>query len=95
MIWGLLAAWALHDAEELATMAGWANRVRPRLRKNLPRVPARVWDRMSVSQEHATAAIGVMACFIGTAAARGARTGGAAAGLIRARDRWARRRNRS
>jgi hypothetical protein len=95
VIWGLLAAWALHDAEELATMAGWADRVRPRLKKNLPWVPARVWDRMSVSQEHATAAIGVMACFIGTAAARGARTGGAAAGLIRARDRWARRRNRS
>jgi Protein of unknown function with HXXEE motif len=74
--WGLFAAWALHDAEELATMAGWADRARPRLKKHLPWIPARVWDRMSVSQEHAIAAIGVMACVIGTAAARGARTNG-------------------
>jgi hypothetical protein len=72
----LFAAWALHDAEELATMAGWVDRARPRLEKNLPWIPARVWDRMSVSQEHATAAIGVMACVIGTAAARGAQTNG-------------------
>ncbi|TFV63690.1 HXXEE domain-containing protein [Geodermatophilus sp. DF01-2] len=74
--WGLFAAWALHDAEELCTMAGWADRARPRLEQNLPWVPAAVWDRMSVSQEHATAAIGVMACVIGTAAARGAHTNG-------------------
>jgi hypothetical protein len=74
--WGLLAAWAVHDAEELATMAGWADRARPRLEKNLPWVPAAVWNRMAVSQEHANAAIGVMACVIGSAAARGARTGG-------------------
>ncbi|MGY1604328.1 HXXEE domain-containing protein [Geodermatophilus sp. SYSU D00815] len=74
--WGLFAAWALHDAEELGTMAGWAERARPRLEQDLPWVPPTVWNRMSVSQEHATAAIGVMACVIGAAAARGARTNG-------------------
>src|SRR4051812_38963066 len=74
--WGLFAAWPGDDAEELVTMAGWADRARPRLERNLPRVPPEVWQRMNVSQEHASAAIGVMACVIGAAAARGARTGG-------------------
>ncbi|MGR6965805.1 HXXEE domain-containing protein [Geodermatophilus sp. URMC 61] len=77
MTWGLFVAWAVHDAEELCTMAGWADRARPRLERNLPWVPGAVWERMSVPREHATAAIGVMACVMGTAAARGASTGGA------------------
>lgn len=34
--WGLFAAWAVHDAEELVTMAGWSDRARPRLERNLP-----------------------------------------------------------
>jgi hypothetical protein len=74
--WGLFAAWAVHDAEELVTMAGWFDRARPRLERNLPWVPPAVWQRMNVSQEHASAAIGVMACVIGAVATRGARTGG-------------------
>jgi Protein of unknown function with HXXEE motif len=75
--WGLLAAWAVHDAEELWTMAGWADRARPRLERTLPGVPARIWDGRSVSRPHAAVAIGLVGAFVGVAAARGARTGGA------------------
>ena len=75
--WGLLAAWAVHDAEELWTMAGWADRARPRLERTLPGVPARFWDGLSVSRPHAAVAIGLVGAFVGAAAARGARTGGA------------------
>ncbi len=74
--WGLVAAWALPGAEVPRTMAGWADRARPRLEQYLPWVPTSTWDRLSVPQEHATAAIGVMARVIGTAAARSARTNG-------------------
>ena len=75
--WGLLAAWAVHDAEELCTMARWPDRARPRLERNLPWVPARLWDGLSVSRQHAAVAIGLMGAFMGVAAARGARTDGA------------------
>lgn len=74
--WGLLVAWAVHDAEELVTMAGWGRRARPRLERRLPWVPVGVWERLSVSREHAATAIGLMGCLIGAAAARGARTDG-------------------
>jgi len=75
--WGLFAAWAAHDAEELWTMAGWADRARPRLERALPGVPARFWDGLSVSRPHAAVAIGLVGAFMGAAAGRGARTGGA------------------
>jgi hypothetical protein len=71
--WGLLAAWAVHDAEELWTMAGWADRARPRLERTLPGVPARSWDGLSVSRPHAAVAIGLVGAFVGVAAARGRR----------------------
>ena len=75
--WGLLAAWAVHDAEELVTMPGWADRARPRLERTVPRVPARVRDALSVSRPHATAAIGLVGAVVAAASARGARTDGA------------------
>ena len=84
--WGLFAAWAVHDLEELCTMAGWVDRARPRLEHDMPWVPAAVWDRMSVSQEHAATAIGVMGCVVASASARGARG---------VRARWRQRRGRS
>ncbi len=74
--WGLLAAWAVHDSEELATMGGWVDRARPRLRAHLPWVPERVWDRLRVSPAQAGIAIGLMGAVMATAAARGASTGG-------------------
>lgn len=69
-------AWAIHDAEELATMAGWVERPRPRLDRQLPWVPVGVWERFSVSRKHSAVAIGLMGCLVAAAAARGARTGG-------------------
>ncbi|MGC9665900.1 HXXEE domain-containing protein [Planosporangium sp. 12N6] len=74
--WGLWVAWAIHDAEELATMSGWVDRARPRLRARFPRVPDRVWDRMRVTPAHAGIAIGAVGALVAVAAARGARTGG-------------------
>ncbi|MFC4564454.1 HXXEE domain-containing protein [Nocardiopsis mangrovi] len=74
--WGLLAAWALHDAEELITMPGWARRARPRLEAALPAVPGAVWDRLDVSRSHTATAIGLMGIVMAAAAADGARTGG-------------------
>ncbi|MFI7442287.1 HXXEE domain-containing protein [Nonomuraea indica] len=71
--WGLLAAWTVHDAEELATMARWTREARPRLAERYPGLP---WDRLEVSQRHVTVAIGLMGGVVAGAAALGARTGG-------------------
>ena len=83
--WGLLAAWVVHDAEELCTMPGWVDRARPRLERTLPGVPVQTWHRLSVSRPHAAAAIGLVGAFVGAAAARG----GAPTGPVRcSRPRW-------
>ncbi|MEV0820156.1 HXXEE domain-containing protein [Nonomuraea rubra] len=74
--WGLLAAWVVHDAEELATMARWTRAARPRLEERLPGVP---WERLEVSQAHANAAIGLMGGMMAVASGLGARTGGRSA----------------
>ncbi|MFL1426511.1 MULTISPECIES: HXXEE domain-containing protein [unclassified Nocardiopsis] len=74
--WGLLAAWVVHDLEELAAIPGWSRRARPRLRRELPWVPERVWDRLDVSPAHNATAIGLMGLVVAAAAADGARTGG-------------------
>ncbi|PZG12026.1 HXXEE domain-containing protein [Nonomuraea aridisoli] len=76
MAWGLLAAWAVHDAEELATMAGWTRRARPRLERHVPWVP---WERLDMSQRHVNTAIALMGGVVAVAAATGARTGGQSA----------------
>ncbi|MFI6643648.1 HXXEE domain-containing protein [Streptomyces sp. NPDC050504] len=74
--WGLFAAWAVHDAEELATMARWIERARPGLQERFPRVPAAVWERTEISQREVNVAIGAMAGVFAAASAAGARTGG-------------------
>lgn len=74
--WGLFAAWAVHDAEELATMARWIERARPGLQERFPRVPAEVWERIEISQREVNVAIGAMAGVVAAASAAGARTGG-------------------
>lgn len=74
--WGLLAAWAVHDAEELATMSAWARKARPELEERLPYVPGWVWDRLDVPQRQVNVAIGLMAGVMAVASARGAATGG-------------------
>lgn len=74
---GLLAVWAVHDLEEIATVPGWARRRTPELRERFPRVPERLWERLESidGREFATAVAG-MAVVVATAAADGHRTGG-------------------
>ncbi|GAA2952448.1 HXXEE domain-containing protein [Streptomyces flavovirens] len=74
--WGLFAAWAVHDAEELATMARWARSARPRLQERFPGVPDRVWRRLDLPQRQVDIAIGLMGGVVAAASAAGSRTGG-------------------
>ncbi|MFJ3837402.1 HXXEE domain-containing protein [Streptomyces sp. NPDC090054] len=77
---GLLAAWAVHDAEEVVMVPRWVRDRVPELRERLPRVPDRVWRRLeSIDRTEFTTAVAVMACVVGAAAADGYRTGGRSA----------------
>ncbi|WP_437085859.1 HXXEE domain-containing protein [Streptomyces sp. enrichment culture] len=78
---GLLAAWALHDAEEVATMGRWSREQVPVLRGRRPGLLTdRVWDRLgSVDGREFAAAVGMMALVVGAAAVDGHRTGGRSA----------------
>ncbi|GGU45463.1 membrane protein [Streptomyces albospinus] len=77
---GLFAAWALHDAEEVAFGPRWVRENVPALRKRFPRVPERVWQAMEgVTEREFAAAVGVMAVIVAAAAVRGHRTGGRSA----------------
>ncbi|MEU2390549.1 HXXEE domain-containing protein [Streptomyces sp. NPDC007369] len=77
---GLLAAWGLHDMEEIATMGRWARERVPVLRARHPWVPDRVWDRLgSVDGREFATAVAVVAVVVGAAAADGHRTGGRSA----------------
>lgn len=62
---GLFVAWAIHDAEELLTMADWSHR-------QSRRVP---WSR-EMSQEHVNVGIGLMGVLVAAAAVAGVRSGG-------------------
>ncbi|MEU3873120.1 MULTISPECIES: HXXEE domain-containing protein [Streptomyces] len=77
--WGLFAAWAANDLEELLAMAPWSKGAVPRLAARFPRVPRRVWSKVEVTQPQVNVAIGLMALFIAAAAADGARTRGRSA----------------
>jgi len=73
---GLLAAWAVHDAEEVAMMPRFTARV-PELRARNPYVPERVWRLLAGidGREFATA-VGVMGGVVAAASAAGLCTGG-------------------
>ncbi|MEV5816218.1 HXXEE domain-containing protein [Streptomyces mutabilis] len=77
---GLLAAWALHDAEELATVPGWWRRELPALRERFPTVPEAVWRRAGpVDGREFAVAVGAMAALVAAASAAGRLTGGRSA----------------
>lgn len=77
---GLLAAWAPHDLEELAAVPGWLRRNVPVLRERFPGVPEAVWRRAeAVDGRQFAAAVGVMAAIVAGASAAGAATGGRSA----------------
>lgn len=73
--WGLLAAWAVHDAEELATMSSSSRDILSRFPEGVP-IPEE-WREHGVPQRHIVTGIGVMAAVMTAAAADGARTRGA------------------
>ncbi|MBT2491106.1 HXXEE domain-containing protein [Streptomyces sp. ISL-96] len=75
--YGLFAAWALHDVEELATLPAWMRENVPRLRKRFPQVPERIWRTMESADEREFAlAVGVMGTIVASAAVAGHRSGG-------------------
>ncbi|MFJ9680603.1 HXXEE domain-containing protein [Streptomyces sp. NPDC101194] len=77
---GLLAAWAVHDAEEVVLVPRWTRARVPELRRQFPQVPDRIWQRLESIDAHefATAVAG-MAFVVAAAAADGHRTGGRSA----------------
>ncbi|WP_329376355.1 HXXEE domain-containing protein [Streptomyces sp. NBC_01351] len=77
---GLLAAWTVHDLEEVAAMAHWSRTRVPVLRERHPRLPDRIWRRLEAvdGREFATA-VGCMGLVVAAAAADGYRTGGRSA----------------
>ncbi|MFH8408128.1 HXXEE domain-containing protein [Streptomyces sp. NPDC018019] len=77
---GLLAAWALHDAEEVACGPRWIQSRLPELRKRFPGAPERLWRALEgVDQREFTVAVGAMAVIVAAASAHGYRTGGRSA----------------
>ncbi|GHI09942.1 membrane protein [Streptomyces cellostaticus] len=77
---GLLAAWAVHDAEEVVMVPRWVRARVPELRKRFPRVPERAWRQLeAVDGREFTTAVGAMAVVVAAAAAEGHRTGGRSA----------------
>ncbi|CAL9484248.1 hypothetical protein SUDANB171_03095 [Streptomyces sp. enrichment culture] len=75
---GLLAAWVVHDAEELAMVPRWTRARVPELRERFPQVPPALWRRLESAGEGpgfavAVAGVGVV---MAAAAVDGRRTGG-------------------
>lgn len=75
---GLFAAWAVHDAEEVATMAATSRRVLGAAPRKLP-IPEPLRSR-GLSQAHVTLSVALMSLPVATAAFQGIRT--------RCRSRW-------
>ncbi|MEV6166625.1 HXXEE domain-containing protein [Streptomyces sp. NPDC051954] len=74
---GLLAAWALHDAEELLTGPAWLRRHLPELRKRFPGVPERVWRQAeAVDAREFALAVALVGTAVAAASAAGHRTAG-------------------
>ncbi|ARF59763.1 HXXEE domain-containing protein [Streptomyces gilvosporeus] len=77
---GLFAAWALHDAEEVAFGPRWIRENVPVLRRRFPQLPESVWEFMgSFDDREFRAAVGVMAVIVAGAAVSGQRSGGRSA----------------
>lgn len=73
---GLLAAWAIHDLEEVWTMSATSKAISGKLPKNAP-IPAGL-RRAGMSQKHVRIGIGFMALVMSTAAVLGVRSEGRA-----------------
>lgn len=71
---GLFAAWAVHDAEELVTMAPTSRRLFRQLPDFLP-IPRSLRER-GLSQKHVNVSLGLMAVPVALSAAAGVMTNG-------------------
>ncbi|GAB2877935.1 hypothetical protein GCM10027074_52570 [Streptomyces deserti] len=77
---GLLAAWAVHDTEELAVGPRWIREHLPELRGRFPGAPEGLWRALEgVDEREFAVAVGVMAAVVGAGAVAGRRTGGRSA----------------
>jgi hypothetical protein len=74
--YGLFAAWALHDLEEIVGTAYWSERVVPKLRRRHPWIPDRAWSTISVDRVGMAKAVSLMAVAVAAATIEGERTGG-------------------
>jgi hypothetical protein len=75
--YGLLAAWTIHDLEEVLTFGHFTRTAVPRLRERLPTVPERVWRRLeSTTPGEFTAAVGIVGLLMAAASAAGQASGG-------------------
>lgn len=77
--WGLLVAFVVHDAEELATMPEWTRRMSDELSVRYPGLPPQLLSALRMSPAHAATAIGLVGAVVAAAAYDGARTGGRSA----------------
>jgi hypothetical protein len=75
--YGLLAAWAAHDLEEVLAFGPWARHAMPRLRERYPGIPGRVWRTVeSVDEREFAVAVALVGAVMAAAAAAGQATGG-------------------
>lgn len=78
--YGLLAAWALHDAEEVFLGPRWLRERLPELRERFPEVPEGVWKAAeSVDEREFAVAVAGVGAVVAAAAVAGQRSGGRSA----------------
>lgn len=78
--YGLLAAWALHDAEEVLAGPRWLREHLPELRERFPDVPEAVWKAVEgVDEREFAVAVAGVGAFVAAAAVAGRRSGGRSA----------------
>jgi len=70
--YGLLAAWAAHDLEEVLAFGPWVQHALPRLRERFPGVPDRAWRAVeSVDEPEFAVAVGFVGVVMAAASAAG------------------------
>ncbi|MEU9864784.1 HXXEE domain-containing protein [Streptomyces sp. NPDC047971] len=75
--YGLLAAWALHDAEEILLGPRWLREHLPELRERFPEVPEAVWKAAEgVDEREFAVAVAAVGAVVAAAAVAGQRSGG-------------------
>jgi hypothetical protein len=74
--WGLLAAWIVHDLEELLATPRYAPRVEATIRRRFARLPAAAQRMMAVGTTRMAVAILLVGLLVAAGAEEGARTGG-------------------